>query len=35
MAYEPTESTRQLEVWHDTSSTLEVAKDLASRTSAL
>jgi carboxylate-amine ligase len=35
MAYEQTESTRQLEVWHDTSSTLEVAKDLANRTSAL
>ena len=35
MAYERTESTRQLEVWHDTSSTLEVAKDLANRTSAL
>jgi glutamate---cysteine ligase / carboxylate-amine ligase len=35
MLYEPTESTRQLELWHDTNSTLEVAKDLANRTSAL
>jgi hypothetical protein len=31
----PTESTRQLEVWRETGSTLEVAKDLARRTSAL
>jgi glutamate---cysteine ligase / carboxylate-amine ligase len=31
----PTESARQLEVWHETGSTLEVAKDLARRTSAL
>jgi carboxylate-amine ligase len=31
----PTESTRQLEVWHETGSTLEVAKDLVNRTSAL
>jgi carboxylate-amine ligase len=30
---EPTESTRQLEVWHDTGSTLEVARDIAERTS--
>ena len=32
---EPTESVRQLEVWRETGSTLEVAKDLAARTSAL
>jgi carboxylate-amine ligase len=32
---EPTESIRQLEVWHDTGSTFEVAKDLVNRTSAL
>ena len=32
---EPTESTRQLTVWHDTGSTVEVAKDLVNRTSAL
>lgn len=31
---EPTESTRQLEVWHETGSTLEVAKDIINRTSA-
>ena len=31
----PTESTRQLEVWQDTGSTLEVAKDLVNRTSTL
>ena len=31
----PTESVRQLEVWRETESTLEVAKDLARRTSAL
>ena len=31
----PTESVRQLEVWRQTGSTLEVAKDLARRTSAL
>ena len=31
----PTESARQLEVWRETGSTLEVAKDLARRTSAL
>jgi carboxylate-amine ligase len=31
----PTESVRQLEVWRETRSTLEVAKDLARRTSAL
>jgi len=31
----PTESVRQLEVWRETGSTLEVAKDLARRTSAL
>jgi glutamate---cysteine ligase / carboxylate-amine ligase len=31
----PTESMRQLEVWRETGSTLEVAKDLARRTSAL
>jgi glutamate---cysteine ligase / carboxylate-amine ligase len=31
----PTESVRQLEVWRETGSTLEVAKDLAARTSAL
>ena len=30
---EPTESVRQLEVWRKTGSTLEVAKDLAARTS--
>ena len=30
---EPTESTRQLEVWRDTGSTLEVAKDVVARTS--
>jgi carboxylate-amine ligase len=30
----PTESVRQLEVWRETGSTLEVAKDLARRTSA-
>jgi carboxylate-amine ligase len=32
---EPTESVRQLEVWRETGSTLEVAKDLVARTSAL
>ncbi len=32
---EPTESVRQLEVWRETGSTLEVAKDLAARSSAL
>ena len=32
---EPTESVRQLEVWRETGSTLEVARDLAARTSAL
>jgi carboxylate-amine ligase len=31
----PTGSVRQLEVWRETGSTLEVAKDLVSRTSAL
>ena len=31
----PTESVRQLEVWQETGSTLEVAKDLVRRTSAL
>jgi glutamate---cysteine ligase / carboxylate-amine ligase len=31
---EPTESVRQLEVWQDTGSTLEVARDLAQRTRA-
>jgi carboxylate-amine ligase len=31
----PTESARQLEVWRETRSTLEVAKDLARRTSVL
>jgi glutamate---cysteine ligase / carboxylate-amine ligase len=31
----PTESVRQLEVWRETGSTLEVAKDVAARTSAL
>lgn len=31
----PTQSVRQLEVWRETGSTLEVAKDLAMRTSAL
>ncbi|HKH56946.1 MAG TPA: glutamate-cysteine ligase family protein, partial [Rubrobacter sp.] len=31
----PTESVRQLEVWRETGSTLEVAMDLARRTSAL
>jgi carboxylate-amine ligase len=31
----PTQSVRQLEVWRETGSTLEVAKDLARRTSAL
>jgi glutamate---cysteine ligase / carboxylate-amine ligase len=31
----PAESARQLEVWRETGSTLEVAKDLARRTSAL
>ena len=31
----PTESVRQLEVWRETGSTLEVAKDLARRTSTL
>jgi glutamate---cysteine ligase / carboxylate-amine ligase len=30
---EPTESVRQLEVWRETGSTLEVARDLAARTS--
>ena len=35
MLDEPTESTRQLEVWHHTGSTVEVAKDLVNRTSAL
>jgi carboxylate-amine ligase len=29
---EPTESVRQLEVWRETGSTLEVARDLARRT---
>ncbi|MGI9121337.1 MAG: carboxylate-amine ligase, partial [Rubrobacter sp.] len=32
---EPTESVRQLEVWRETGSTLEVARDLATRTSVL
>ena len=32
---EPTESVRQLEVWRETGSTVEVAKDLARRTSVL
>jgi glutamate---cysteine ligase / carboxylate-amine ligase len=32
---EPTESVRQLEVWRETGSTLEVAKDLVNRTSTL
>jgi carboxylate-amine ligase len=32
---EPTESVRQLEVWRDTGSTIEVARDLVDRTSAL
>jgi glutamate---cysteine ligase / carboxylate-amine ligase len=31
----PTESVRQLEVWRETGSTLEVAKDLAARASEL
>jgi carboxylate-amine ligase len=31
---QPTESTRQLEVWRETDSTVEVAKDLVNRTSA-
>ena len=31
----PTQAVRQLEVWRETGSTLEVAKDLAARTSAL
>jgi carboxylate-amine ligase len=31
----PTESVRQLEVWRETGSTLEVAKDLARRASTL
>jgi glutamate---cysteine ligase / carboxylate-amine ligase len=35
MLDEPTESTRQLEVWHDTGSTVEVAKDLVNRTSEI
>ena len=35
MLGEPTESTRQLEVWHQTGSTIEVAKDLVNRTSAI
>jgi glutamate---cysteine ligase / carboxylate-amine ligase len=32
---EPTESVRQLEVWRETGSTFEVARDLVNRTSAL
>jgi glutamate---cysteine ligase / carboxylate-amine ligase len=32
---EPTESVRQLKVWYETGSTVEVAKDLVNRTSAL
>src|SRR5215212_3051652 len=32
---EPTESTRQLQVWHDTGSIVEVAQDLVNRTSVL
>jgi carboxylate-amine ligase len=32
---EPTESLRQLQVWRETGSTIEVAKDLVERTSAL
>jgi glutamate---cysteine ligase / carboxylate-amine ligase len=32
---EPTESVRQLEVWRETGSTLEVARDLVNRTSTL
>jgi glutamate---cysteine ligase / carboxylate-amine ligase len=32
---EPTESIRQLEVWHETGSIIEVAKDLVNRTAAL
>jgi carboxylate-amine ligase len=35
MLDEPTESTRQLQVWHDTGSIVEVAQDLVNRTSAL
>jgi glutamate---cysteine ligase / carboxylate-amine ligase len=31
----PTESVRQLEVWRETGSTLEIAKDLARRASTL
>jgi carboxylate-amine ligase len=31
---EPTESVRQLEVWHETGSTREVARDIAQRTRA-
>jgi carboxylate-amine ligase len=33
MLEEPTESTRQLEVWQDTGSTVEVARDVVERTS--
>jgi carboxylate-amine ligase len=32
---QPTESTRQLQVWRETGSTIEVAKDLVNRTSNL
>ena len=32
---EPTESVRQLEVWNETNSTVEVAKDLVNRTAAI
>ena len=35
MLDEPTESTHQLQVWHDTGSTVEVAQDLVNRTSVL
>src|SRR5215203_5189782 len=35
MLDEPTESTRQLQVWHDTGSIVEVAQDLVNRTSVL
>jgi len=35
MLDEPTESTRQLQVWHDTGSLVAVARDLVNRTSVL
>jgi carboxylate-amine ligase len=35
MLEEPTESTRQLEIWRDTGSTVEVAQDVVERTSTL